>query len=117
MAMKPTQRLSEAARVLSPLSTNRLELYELDQNAGIRTGAFSRPASKRCETVGEAIEAAANARQRGVRGDLLITCRCHEGRKGWQVFERRRHNRRRTCYPCGSRMGTQPCGTGITYIL
>jgi len=97
------------------------ELWELDTNAPIRLGSFSKARTK----VGgfyDAIAACKALREVGCKSDLLL--RRHDwtklgyGKNGWQVWERRRHTGRRVpTVGGGSRMPKTSCGEGKIYML
>ena len=115
-------RFSVAAQqaVKSAISEQvEIELWELDTNAPIGLGSFSKARS----SIGTFYDAVNRARQlilEGCKSDLLLKPRHWRGydRNGWQVWERRRDTGRRVeTAGGGSRMPRQACGTGKVFML
>lgn len=125
--MKTTEkiRFSEAGQyiTLSPLSEiYGVELFEIDQNANIGLGSFSKALCKTKDSIGDCIQWI----QEHYRGhaDLLIKNVSTQKRvnnwhttHGWQVWERRQHTGRRVDTGMGSRMPKKSLGTGKIYIV
>lgn len=118
-------RFSEAGQyiTLSPLSEMfGVEIYEVDPNANIGLGSFSKPICKTQGSVSDCIEWI-KAHYRG-HADVLIRNvstqkRAHAWHTthGWQVWERRQHTGRRVNTGMGSRMPKTSLGSGKIYIV
>ena len=93
-------RFNQSNPVRSPLSeTFGRELFELDTNANLGLGAFSRPLTRLFMTASEAVGTAILLTP---KGDVLIKPVNTGARQGWQVFERRTAKGRVVCVPNGS---------------
>jgi hypothetical protein len=103
--------------IRSPLSERfGADIWELDTNANIRCGSFSKPRSRRV-SVFEAIVRAVQLHRTGLKSDLLIAPVSIYGRNGWQVFERRTHTGTRKCASFGSWMPKKGLGSGRIFIM
>lgn len=112
---------------VSPLSEQfGIELYEIDPNAAIRLGSFSKARTKMVDSLAAAVESAKGIRGSGCKSDLLIKQsltqrRTESGWKNyhlWQVWERRTHvGYRVATVGGGSRMPKKEFGTGKIYIM
>ena len=128
--MKATEKIkfSEAEAknyiTLSPLSEiYGVNLYEIDPNAPIGLGSFSKAVCKTKGSIGQCI----NWIKDNYKGhaDLLVKSVCFykmsadgwHTTHGWQVWERRQNTGRRVDTGMGSRMPKKQLGTGRIYIL
>ena len=117
MKRQPKTRMCNASKNASPLS----DLYgwpiiELDANEHPGLGGFSRPRSSLTD-VESAIRRAVDLAKLGNVGDLLVKPgRGDTGRRGWQVWEKRRVVGR---VPCSedSRAKRGKAGTGQVFVL
>ena len=125
--MKATEKIkfSEAEQyiTLSPLSEiYGIKLYEIDSNAPIGLGSFSKAVCKTKRSIADCVSWIKN-NYKG-HADLLIKNVSTQKRAngwqtthGWQVWERRQNTGRRVDTGMGSRMPKKQLGTGRIFIL
>jgi len=95
-----------------------VEILELDTNAPIGLGSFSKPRTKVADFY-STIESARKMIVAGEKSDLLVApAKSKDSGWGWQVIERRQDCAGRVA-TCGgdSRMPRTSCGAGRIYLL
>jgi len=101
----------------SPNGGAELELWELDQNAPIGLGAFSKPRSKIMDSLRAVVERLRDIRTAGEHSDMLIKYVEVNQNRGFQLWERRKDTGVRDCSnSSGSRMPRKGCGIGLNII-
>jgi len=102
-----------------------IDIWELDTNAYIGTGSFSKPLSIIDESLYTTIERAKQLFNCGCKSDLLLRYVKNYHRVnglwcayyGWQVWERRQNMKHRRYTPSGSYMPRESAGRGKLYIM